>query len=249
MDTIRPRTARPLLVVVAALTLLSCDSDSVVAAGGDAVCEGYPAVAGSPWVLPYPVGASYRVMTANCDRNHIGANKYGYDFDMRSGTPLVAMRAGTVVTVGEGYSDRDDDSERSNSLIIDHGDGTWSTYFHMTRDGVVVDVGERVERGQLVAYSGASGTGTPHVHVHVKPCLEAARFCFSLPFQFANADPPPGPTGLEHGVAYTALPYEIAMGLLEPRRAPAVDPARSESPAPRGPIARPGPKRRVPPPI
>lgn len=247
MDNCRPRTAS-LLAVAAALTLLSCDSDSVVATGGDAVCEGYPPVAGSPWVLPYPVGASYRLMTGNCDRNHSGPNKYGYDFAMSSGTPLVAMRAGTAVLVGERYSDRDNDSAHSNSLIIDHGDGTWSTYFHLTQDGVVVELGERVERGQLVAFSGASGTGTPHLHVHVKPCFEAERFCLSQPFQFANADPPPGPTGLERDVVYTALPYDVTMGLLEPRRAPAMDPARSGSPPADRPTTRPAPVRRVPPP-
>jgi murein DD-endopeptidase MepM/ murein hydrolase activator NlpD len=214
MAPLRRRAALPLLAI-AAVSLLACDSDSVVASGGDAVCEGYPPVAGSPYVLPYPVGASYSVLTANCDKGHMGTNKYGYDFHMRSGTPLVAMRGGTVVVVGEGFDDRDVGGATSNILVIDHGDGTWSTYFHMTRNGVLVELGDRVARGDLVALSGASGTGTPHVHVHVKSCLETAVFCFSEPFQFVNADPAPEPTGLAPGVTYTALPYDETMGFLE----------------------------------
>lgn len=218
MGVMSPLSRRAAPVVGAlCLALLGCDGNSVVATGGEAICEGYPPVAGSPYVLPYPVGASYSVLTANCDRNHAGTNKYGYDFHMSSGTPLVAMRGGTVVVVGENFDDRDGDPARSNVLIIDHGDGTWSTYFHMTRDGVLVEPGDRVARGELVALSGASGTGTPHVHVHVKPCLETAVFCLSQPFQFANADPPPEPTGLAPGVTYTALPYDETMGFLEAR--------------------------------
>lgn len=233
-------------IALLALPFLACDGDSIVATGGDAVCQGYPPVAGSPWVLPYPVGTSYRVLTANCDRNHVGVNKYGYDFHMSSGTPLVAMRGGTVVLVGEGFGDDENEPERSNILVIDHGDGTWSTYFHMTRNGVVAELGDRVERGQLVAYSGASGTGTPHVHVHVKPCLEGAVFCLSQPFQFANADPPPGPTGLEPGGTYTALAYDVTMGLLEPRAAPATPPPAAPDASP-GPAGRPtAPAKRVP---
>lgn len=244
MTRLRLRRALLLaLTLVPGLPLVSCDGSSVVATGGDAICEGYPAVEGSPYVLPYPVGASYSVLTANCDRNHVGVNKYGYDFHMRSGTPLVAMRGGTVVSVSERHGDDTGDPTESNHLVIDHGDGTFSTYFHMTRDGVVAELGDRVERGQLVAYSGASGTGTPHVHVHVKPCQDAATFCLSQPFQFANADPPPGPTGLEPGVTYTALPYDVTMGFLEPRRTPAPGPTGDDPGAAGAPSPRETPRR------
>jgi murein DD-endopeptidase MepM/ murein hydrolase activator NlpD len=243
-SVLRPSVLRPsgwlfllhLLPVV--LVLLACDGDSIVATGGEAICEGYPPIEGSPYVLPYPVGASYSVLTANCDENHIGTNRYGYDFSMRSGTPLVAMRGGTVVYLVEVHSDKSNDPADSNHLVIDHGDGTFSTYFHMRKDGVVPAVGDRVERGELIAYSGASGTGPEHVHVHVKPCLETAVYCLSSPFQFVNAEPRPSPTGLEPGVRYTALPYGVTAGLLEPlpgsvtRGEPGAASATPERPAP-----------------
>jgi murein DD-endopeptidase MepM/ murein hydrolase activator NlpD len=199
-------------LIVLALAGAGCDSDSITAPGGPAICEGYPDWQGSPYLLPYPVGAAYLVSTANCDGGHIGPNKYGYDFAMPIGAPITAMRGGTVVLVDERFSNDDRGQGTSNWLIVDHGDGTYSTYFHMTRNGIVVERGETVRQGQLVAFSGSSGTGRPHVHVHVKPCQENSVFCLSTPFQFGNADPPPSPTGLEPGVVYTALPYAGSPG-------------------------------------
>jgi murein DD-endopeptidase MepM/ murein hydrolase activator NlpD len=191
-----------------AIVLCGCDGDSVTAVGGDAICEGYPDFRASVYVLPYPVGRSYRLMTANCDLGHVGTNRYGYDFAMAIGEEITAMHSGTAVVVSEQFRDDDRGQGTSNWLILDHGDGTYGTYFHMTKDGVVPRVGDFVRQGELVGYAGSSGTGDPHVHVHVKSCLEAAEFCLSEPFQFRNAHPEPTPTGLQRGVVYTALPYD-----------------------------------------
>jgi murein DD-endopeptidase MepM/ murein hydrolase activator NlpD len=220
------------------LILLACDglSTSVTAVGGEVICEGYPPVEGSPYVLPYPVGTAFRVMTSNCNGGHMGTNKYGYDFRMPIGAPVTAMRGGTVVGVKEGFLDSQGGG-LSNQLVIDHGDGTFSTYFHMTHEGIVVDLGDHVSRGELVAFSGNSGTSPPHLHVHVKRCNDFEVFCLSEPFQFANADPPPSPTGLEDEVVYTALPFGMDGGPLEAEGASA-RPADPSTAAPSPPVPR-----------
>ena len=78
----------------------------------------------------------------------------------RSGTPVVAAAAGTVIVAGwlGGYG---------NLVVVDHGNGISTAYGHNT--SVAVGVGQSVAQGQLVAYSGNTGHSTgPHVHFEVR---------------------------------------------------------------------------------
>ena len=50
-----------------------------------------------------------------------------------------------------------------NSIVIDHGEGLFSVYFHL--DKIFVKEGEMVTRGQLVGAVGSTGFSTgPHLH-------------------------------------------------------------------------------------
>ena len=50
-----------------------------------------------------------------------------------------------------------------NSIVIDHGEGLFSVYFHL--DKLFVTQGELVERGQLIGAVGSTGFSTgPHLH-------------------------------------------------------------------------------------
>ncbi|WP_419901400.1 M23 family metallopeptidase [Kiloniella sp.] len=41
-------------------------------------------------------------------------------------------------------------------------------YLHLKKNGVLVEIGERVERGQVIGLSGNTGYSTaPHLHFHV----------------------------------------------------------------------------------
>jgi hypothetical protein len=210
--------ARTLALTLVFAGALGCDKNhlsvSPTGVGNAPVCSGHPDWRTSPYVLPYPVGVSYTVLTGNCTPGHQGPNRYGYDFTMPIGSPIVAMRGGTVIYVKESNFDSDHVNGTSNHLVIDHGDGTYSTYFHMTHDGIVVEVGDAVRQGELVAYSGASGTGPEHTHVHVKDCVELEVFCESIPFTFSNTRP--NPNGLQVGESYEALPYDMTGGSSSP---------------------------------
>jgi hypothetical protein len=55
-----------------------------------------------------------------------------------------------------------------NHVVLDIGGGNFVFYAHLQSRSVVVRVGERVRRGQLLARLGNSGnTSAPHLHVHV----------------------------------------------------------------------------------
>ena len=80
----------------------------------------------------------------------------GTDFAGTVGTPIYAPAAGKVI-----YSDTL--QIRGNTLIIDHGLGVMSGYYHLS--AVHVDVGQEVEQGQLIADGGSTGLSTgPHLH-------------------------------------------------------------------------------------
>jgi murein DD-endopeptidase MepM/ murein hydrolase activator NlpD len=83
----------------------------------------------------------------------------GQDYGVKCGTPVKAAAEGTVVQAGwAGHS--------GNRVRVDHGNGLETTYNHNT--GLKVSVGDRVERGDVVALSGTTGNSTGcHLHFEV----------------------------------------------------------------------------------
>ena len=83
------------------------------------------------------------------------------DIAGRHGDDVVAADSGIVV-----YSAWER-SGYGNLVIVDHGNGYVSYYAHLY--GFYVDVGERVERGQLIGARGDTGRSTgPHLHFEIR---------------------------------------------------------------------------------
>jgi len=84
----------------------------------------------------------------------------GIDIAVEKGEPVRAAAAGYVVESGW-------DEIYGFTIEIEHGNGLRTVYGHNER--IVVKKGERVVRGQTIAYSGNSGRSTsPHLHFAVK---------------------------------------------------------------------------------
>ena len=80
----------------------------------------------------------------------------GVDYAGTVGTPIVAPAAGTIV-----FSDTLE--LRGGTVIVDHGLGVMSGYYHLSE--ILVKVGEQVEAGQIIARGGNTGLSTgPHLH-------------------------------------------------------------------------------------
>jgi murein DD-endopeptidase MepM/ murein hydrolase activator NlpD len=81
---------------------------------------------------------------------------FGVDIARPTGTPVVAPAAG-VVTLAH-----DDMFFSGGTLILDHGQGLSSSFLHLSK--LLVEVGQTIEQGQLIAEVGASGRVTgPHL--------------------------------------------------------------------------------------
>lgn len=91
-----------------------------------------------------------------------GRNEFhqGLDISNKVGTPVYAPAKGKVTFA-------DDDSANGKTLIIQHGGGLVTRYYHL--NDFKVEEGDATERGQLIATMGNSGTSTgPHLHYEVR---------------------------------------------------------------------------------
>ena len=125
---------------------------------GPVISGGTNNVEGITWMMPCtysaftsPFGYRYHPISG------VWKMHYGVDLAGRSGTPILATRAGTVTTAsyqagGAGYY-----------VSINHGDGFGSIYMHMTH--YIVSRGQYVEQGQVIGYMGTTG-GSTGVHLH-----------------------------------------------------------------------------------
>ncbi|WP_435830660.1 M23 family metallopeptidase [Polymorphospora rubra] len=107
------------------------------------------------WVNPMPGAA-----TTSCYGQRWGALHAGIDLAEPANTPIHAAGAGTVTIVGWAYAGY------GISVVIDHGNNVFTHYAHQNR--TAVEVGQRVNAGQVIGYEGSTGDSTgPHLHFEV----------------------------------------------------------------------------------
>ena len=84
----------------------------------------------------------------------------GTDFRAKIGTPIIASNDGVVALVKDRFYS-------GGTVLINHGQGIYTCYFHMS--AFSVKVGQRVKKAQLLGLSGKSGRVTgPHLHFAVR---------------------------------------------------------------------------------
>lgn len=84
----------------------------------------------------------------------------GLDFTAHIGSPIYAA-AGGIVTVADRIPDY------GKIVKIDHGGGIETRYAHASE--LMVGIGDRVKKGQLIARVGSTGRSTgPHLHFEVR---------------------------------------------------------------------------------
>ncbi|WP_426750143.1 M23 family metallopeptidase [Myxococcus sp. Y35] len=114
--------------------------------------------------LAWPVHESARVTSPFGERFHpvLGRRKLhtGVDLGVPVGTAVMAVADGVVRRASE-------DAVNGRVLVVDHGRGVTTAYCHNSE--LLVAVGQRVTRGQLVARSGNTGRSTgPHLHYQLE---------------------------------------------------------------------------------
>ncbi|WP_040525067.1 M23 family metallopeptidase [Gordonia effusa] len=110
------------------------------------------------FATPIPLGI-YQFTSCFCDR--WGSFHGGIDMAAPLGTPIHAATDGVVIEAGpaSGYG---------NWVQVKAADGTVTMYGHMASSGVLVQKGQRVTAGDVIALVGSEGFSTgPHLHFEV----------------------------------------------------------------------------------
>ncbi|CRF33195.1 peptidase [Brachyspira suanatina] len=80
----------------------------------------------------------------------------GFDIANTNGTPIIAANNGVVRVSRELFV-------RGNCVVIDHGEGVYSSYFHMSK--LIAKEGQYVKKGEVIGLIGSTGMSTgPHCH-------------------------------------------------------------------------------------
>ncbi len=135
---------------------------AAIAASAGAVGYGGGTVTGSGNFI-WPVSCTY---ITSCVGNRFhpisGQWKYhsGMDIGSQYGDSIWASDGGTVCIAGVngGYG---------NCVMIDHGNGYYTLYGHMS--SIAVSVNQTVSQGQVIGYVGSTGYSTgPHLHFEIR---------------------------------------------------------------------------------
>jgi murein DD-endopeptidase MepM/ murein hydrolase activator NlpD len=136
---------------------------------------------------PWKGGVSYNVGQGNNNPagSHNGSQAWAFDFGLPSGTEIRAARGGTVEWLQENLTASYNPNQPTgpgnqpfpagslqnwgNAVRIRHAGGFTSWYFHIQSNGVLVNVGDVVTQGQVIARSDNTGRSSgPHLHFQVQ---------------------------------------------------------------------------------
>jgi murein DD-endopeptidase MepM/ murein hydrolase activator NlpD len=93
------------------------------------------------------------------------------DFKIKKETKICAARDGIVIAArkdSEKGGLKQENLSDGNYISIRHSDGSIAHYWHLQKDGVVVNAGDLVKAGQWIGLSGNTGySAFPHLHFEV----------------------------------------------------------------------------------
>ncbi|PGB47224.1 peptidoglycan DD-metalloendopeptidase family protein [Bacillus anthracis] len=103
----------------------------------------------------------------------------GIDYSCQDGVTAIAASKGGVVELAEFGAGGSGFGGYGNVVVINHGNGYWSLYGHMS--SITVQKGQNIGVGQQVGVCGRTGQVTgPHLHFEIKTA-----------FKFGQVDPAP----------------------------------------------------------
>lgn len=119
------------------------------------------------YALPFKTGKKYRVIQGYFS-HFTHKERAALDFNLKKGDSITAARTGVVTRVKEdgikGGLNRKY-RPQGNNIIIQHADGSRAGYWHLQHNGALVNLGDTVQQGQVIALAGKTGYAmVPHLH-------------------------------------------------------------------------------------
>ena len=134
------------------------------------------------YAYPFPSNIKFRKITGE-HHTKFSESRFAIDFPLPLGTPVLAARAGKVVSVQKNSNKFISDpkvinamtpeeitefvNKYTNLVYVAHHDGSFAEYGHFDRN-VKVRKGQKVNVGEILGYVGMTGLTTePHLHFNV----------------------------------------------------------------------------------
>ena len=135
----------------------------IAAASGENITPVAPSAAG--YISPLPGKTKANITTGFYGyKGHTGA-----DFACGAGTPILAVKAGTVVISKALRNSSGGYRSYGEYVALNHHDGTMTIYAHMLSGSRAVQVGDVVGQGQQIGQVGSTGNSTGnHLHFEVR---------------------------------------------------------------------------------
>jgi murein DD-endopeptidase MepM/ murein hydrolase activator NlpD len=117
--------------------------------------------------LPYETGITPLIVQGYFGKfSH--KERAALDFKMKRGSKILAARDGIAVRVKED-GDKGGWNKKfrpdGNMIIIEHADSSRAGYWHLQKNGALVNADDTVKQGQVIGLSGKTGyTAFPHLH-------------------------------------------------------------------------------------
>ena len=135
---------------------------------GSTASWGWPTDSGYTFSSYY----GYRLAVFGEGNFHSGLDIAGTGY----GSNVYAANNGVIETMKYTYS-------YGNYIIINHNNGYYTLYAHMSGFASGLSVGSTVSRGQVIGYVGSSGWSTgPHLHYEIRTCERYA--CITNPLNY-----------------------------------------------------------------
>lgn len=142
--------------------------------------------------LPFKKGKSFNIYQGyNGTFSH--QNENSLDFTMPEGTEVIAAREGLVtdlVNINNTGCPTRSCVDKANYITILHSDGTFAQYYHLKQNGVKVNIGDQVKKGDVIGLSGNTGWSKgPHLHfVCYLPRVENDKYRETVKTLFRTGD-------------------------------------------------------------
>lgn len=121
--------------------------------------------------LPFPKNKKYRIIQGvnSTPTHNSDYSRYAVDFSLAVGDTVTAAADGVVVGIVNQYQFGGEGPEWrnfSNFITLYHSQsGVFTQYAHLKKDGVLIQMGEQVKRGQAIGLAGMTGqTNVEHLH-------------------------------------------------------------------------------------
>jgi hypothetical protein len=123
---------------------------------------------GETYKVTSPFGTRADPITGKANTTHKGIDLVLWK-GWSSPAPVCAAWDGTVINMRDDVEGYDTVRSAGNYVIIDHGDGLTTRYYHLAYGSVKVQPGDTVQAGEAIGYMGSTGYSTgAHLHFQLE---------------------------------------------------------------------------------